>query len=197
MLKDTRYKHRIPHPQGLFAAEYTEKTPMSALLTQAIAGQFEAAFAMFNRCLEACPTEHWDALIAKYPLWQTAYHTLCFVDLYLSPGEKTWQPRTGPGGFHPLGWTELDEEYPSRRFTKDELLAYAALLAPMIRTTIEGETAERLAGESGFSRLTFSRAELHIYALRHVQHHAGQIGARLRALGVDPGRWVKSGLPTA
>ena len=77
---------------------------MSALLTQAIAGQFEAAFAMFNRCLEACPDEHWDALIAKYPFWQTAYHTLCFVDLYLSSGEKTWQPRTGPGGFHPRGW---------------------------------------------------------------------------------------------
>jgi len=167
---------------------------MTDLIKEAIAGQFEAAFAMFTQCIDACPAEQWDASIAKYPLWHVAYHTLCFVDLYLSPGEKAWQPRTGTGGFHPLGWTELDEEYPSRRFTKDELLAYAALLAPMIRSTIEGETPERLAGESGFSRLPFSRAELHIYALRHVQHHAGQMGAKLRTLGIDQLNWVKSGV---
>ena len=166
---------------------------MTTLLTRAIAGQFEAAFAMFTQCLDRCPHEHWDAPIAKYPFWHVAYHTLCFVDLYLSPGEKVWQPRTtAPNAFHPLGWTELDEEYPSRRFPKAELLAYAALLTPLIRATIESESSERLAGESGFSRLTFTRAELHIYALRHVQHHAGQLGAKLRTLGVDT-QWIKSG----
>jgi hypothetical protein len=43
------------------------------------------------------------------------------------------------------------------------------------------------------SRPSLSRAELHIYNIRHIQHHAGQLSLRLRletGEGVD---WVGSG----
>ncbi len=149
---------------------------------------------MFHDCVKACPAHHWDGLIAKYPFWMVAYHTLCFVDLYLSPGEKVWQPRTET--HHPKGWAELDEEYPSRAFTQEELLAYTRLCRGLVTEVLgEGpnsETPESLDGPSGFSRQAFSRAELHVYNIRHIKHHTGQLSAFLRRVGVDTS-WAKSG----
>jgi hypothetical protein len=94
-----------------------------------VRGQLEAALSMLAECLERCPREQWDAPVAKYPFWLAAYHTLCFVDVYLSRDDAAWQPQTqGPGGsLHPRGRAELDAEHPSRRFERDELLAYVAL----------------------------------------------------------------------
>ncbi len=158
--------------------------------------QFEAALAMLRQCLERCPPEHWDGLIAKYPFWMVAYHTLCFDDCYLAPSDAAWVPSTGPGGFHPAGRAELEEEYPSRRFERDELLRYADFVRDRLRRVLgegtEGETAGSLAGPSGFPWLPFTRAELHLYNLRHIQHHTGQLTAFLRRVGVETG-WVKSG----
>ena len=33
----------------------------------------------------------WDAPIAKYPFWMVAYHTLCYVDCYLSPDNAAFE----------------------------------------------------------------------------------------------------------
>lgn len=176
-----------------------------------LAAQFEASLRMLHDCIRQCPPEHWDSLIAKYPFWMVAYHTLCFVDLYLSPGEAVWQPRTGEGsggvgGLHPLGWAELNDEYPSRRFSQAELLGYVEICRRMLGVVLgdndgaaskeasraQPETDESLEGPSGFSRLPFSRAELHLYNIRHIQHHTGQLSAFLRRVGVDT-KWARSG----
>lgn len=162
---------------------------MLDLYKQSVIGQFEAALCMLNNCLERCPSEHWDGKVAKYTFWQVAYHTLCYIDCYLAPSNDAWQPHPT---LHPLGRTELEEEYPSRRFTQEELLHYVKLCREKIITAIAAESAETLKGPSGFSHLSIPRAELHLYNLRHVQHHTGQLTAFLRRVGVDT-FWVKKG----
>lgn len=156
--------------------------------------QFEAAFAMLVDCIEKCPEASWDGTIAKYPFWHAAYHTLCFVDVYLERSDEAWLPHAE---FHPKGRQELDDEYPSRRFSREELLAYAAFCREKIARVpgngVGAETEESLSGPSGFPWLPFSRAELHVYNTRHIQHHAGQLGAFLRRAGVEL-KWVKRGL---
>ena len=146
---------------------------------------------MLNDCVEKCPPAQWDGVVAKYPFWQVAYHTLCFVDLYLSPGETSFAPRAD---VHPAGLREFDDEYPSRRFTQRELLDYVALCRQKARETLAAETAESLQGPSGFPGRPATRGELHVYNIRHVMHHAGQLGAFLRR--ADPSlnpRWIGSG----
>lgn len=163
------------------------------LLRRTIFGQFQAALAMLHECIDRCPDAHWDGLIAKYPFWQVAYHTLCFVDLYLEPDEH--QFRTRPD-IHPQGMAEFDDEHPSRRFEKPELLAYVAACRAKLTAALgdgpNAESPEVLAGPSGHARRNFPRAEMHLYNLRHVQHHAGQLSAFLRRVGVDT-RWVGKG----
>jgi hypothetical protein len=92
--------------------------------------------------------------------------------------------------FHPAGRADLEDEYPSRRFTKAELLAYFGFCLEKLNATIPSETAAALnAPAAGFP---FSRAELHLQGIRHTQHHTGQLSASLRRVGVDT-RWVKCG----
>lgn len=193
---------------------------MSAPIKPILLGQFEAALAMLRECIEQCPAEYWDGpapkhAIAKYPFWMVAYHTLCFVDCYLSPDNGAFQrvldqgprrpsPGSEPVDLHPRGVQELEDEYPSRTFSRAELLAYVSIchrkLIDALGDGPASESAEMLAGPSGFAWLALSRAELHLYNIRHVQHHTGQLGAFLRR--VNPAlqaqssfRWVKTGWP--
>ncbi len=164
-------------------------------------GQFEASLCMLNECMEKCPQEHWDGKIAKYTFWQVAYHTLCFVDLYLSPSVESFQRRD----LHPQGWSEpgsswsrFKEEYPSRRFDKRELTEYLAICRQKGIETLASETPESLEHVSGFQWLPFSRGEVHLYNIRHIQHHTGQLSAFLRKVDEalqDPKavRWISTG----
>jgi hypothetical protein len=149
---------------------------MAEFIGRILAGQYQAALCMLNDCLAACPPESWDAEVGKYPFWQVAYHALCFADLYLTPHEKAFQPRTD---FHPAGWREFEDEYPSRRFEKSELAAYLAFCREKAATALVAETATSLEGPSGHARRNFSRGELHVF-IRHLQHHVGQLSALLR-----------------
>jgi hypothetical protein len=159
-----------------------------------VAAQFEAALCMMNDCLAKCPDRHWEGIVGKYPFWQVAYHTLCFVDLYLTKSHEAFEFRA----IHPGGWKEFDDEHPSRRFEREELLDYLQVCRAKILETIAAETPATLEGPSGFSWIQFSRAEMHLYNMRHVQHHAGQLSAFLRKAEPslqDPKvvRWVSTG----
>ena len=134
-----------------------------------LTGQFEAALCMLNECIQKCPHDHWDGKIARYAFWPVAYHTLCFVDLYLSPNEASFQFRD----VHPHGWSEFNDEFPSRRFDRRELTACLAICRQKATETLACETRESLESASGFHWLPFSRGELHLDNIRHIQHHTG------------------------
>src|SRR5713226_6021906 len=110
-------------------------------------GQFEASLCMLNDCVQNCAPRHWDGRIAKYPFWQVAYHTLCFVDLYLSPDEQSFQLRD----IHPHGWSELNDEYPSRRFDQREITEYLAICRQKAVATLASETRRIPAARGGVS----------------------------------------------
>lgn len=166
-------------------------------LQQIFLGQYDASLAMLHDCIAACPAGQWDGKIARYPFWQTAYHTLCYADYYLSRDEAAFVTRPD---LHPRGMDELGDEYPSRRFEPGELTRYALLCRDKARTAIPQETDEILRGPCGFARRGITRGELHIYNIRHIQHHTGQLGAFLRR--VDEAfqtqsalRWIGTGWP--
>ena len=163
---------------------------MSNYLQNILLGQYEASLAMLRDCLAKCPAAQWDEKVAKYTFWQVAYHTLCFADLYLTDDESQFVFRD----LHPAGWEEFNGEYPSRRFSQEELLRYADLCREKARDILTAETQERLEGPSGFARHPTSRGEMHVYNIRHIQHHAGQLSALLRRANVDT-RWVRTGWP--
>ena len=150
-----------------------------------LTGQFEAALCMLNDCLVRCPPEHWEDKIANDSFRQVAYHTLFFVDLYMSPTEEAFALRD----LHHRGGDERASTMPSLGLPKDDALAYVRICRQKTLYTLASETARSLQGPSGFSRVPFSRGELHLQSLRHVQHHTGQLSAFLRRVAEDGGRW--------
>jgi uncharacterized damage-inducible protein DinB len=156
-------------------------------------GQFEASLAMLKQCIDACPPEHYEGKIANGTFRTIAYHTLFFVDLYLSPAEAAFELRE----LHQRGGNEASPG-PSPGLSKEETLSYVEVCRQKARGTLASETAATLEGPSGFSRLQFSRGELHLYNIRHIQHHTGAMSAYLRRVDArlkdsrDLG-WVRTG----
>jgi uncharacterized damage-inducible protein DinB len=161
---------------------------MSEYIKQILKGQFEASLSMLKQCLAACPEEHWEGKIANGTFRWVAYHTLFFVDFYLSPNEKGFTLRE----LHERGGNELGPGV-STGLDKQETLAYLEICHQKLLTAIAAETEESLAGPSGFEYRNFTRGELHIYNIRHIQHHTGQLSAYLRR--VDPQCQQQKSLP--
>jgi hypothetical protein len=153
---------------------------MTELYKQIVLGQFEAALAMFRQCVERCPEANWDNKIANYTFRQVTYHALFFVDFYLSTNEASFQLRD----LHHRGGDERVAVI-SPGLSKQETLDYVLICREKLLAQVNAETAESLAGPSGIDRRNITRAELHIYNMRHLQHHAGQLTAFLRKLNID------------
>jgi uncharacterized damage-inducible protein DinB len=164
---------------------------MVDFLRQILQSQFEAALSMVKDCVAECGPEYWEGKIANATFRQIAYHTLFFVDYYLSKDKESFQLRD-------LHKTGGDERGPTlcSGLSKDETLEYVRICRQKMIESLKRETAESLQGPSGFRKC--SRAELHIYNIRHIQHHAGAMAAYLRRVDPTIGerevlRWVGHG----
>ena len=147
--------------------------------------QFGAAIDMLENAIDACPDEVWGDRERRPEFWYVAYHTLFLLDLYLAPGEAGFAPPA------PFTLSELEDDvFPDRVYTRDELRDYLRHGRDKCRATIEGMTDDEAERRAGFDWLELSRAELLLYNLRHVQHHAAQLNLILRQATGSAPRWV-------
>jgi len=80
---------------------------------------------------------------------------------------------------------------PDRVYSKEELLSYLAHGREKCRQRISSMTEEQADQRCGFHWLDISTAEILLYNMRHVQHHAAQLNFMLnRETGSAP-RWVR------
>jgi hypothetical protein len=170
-------------------------TAMIDVVKESLIHQYEAALATLGACVEQCPYAAWNGPVGNLAFCQVALHTLFFADYYLGESDNAFreQPfhRERPDFFR--DYEELQPRQQVLLYDKSGVLAYLTHCRRKAAETIAAETAESLAGPSGFERRRCSRLELHVYNVRHIQHHAAQLSLRLR---LDVGReipWVSSG----
>ena len=156
--------------------------------------QFGAAIEMLENAITHCPEALWSDRSRKPEFWYVAFHTLFYLDLYLSKTDKGFVPPA------PFTLDELDERglMPDRVYTKEELLAYLGHGRAKCQAVMSALTDEMLDEQAGFDWLDISVIESHLYNMRHIQHHVGQLNMMLsREAGSAP-RWVRrAGLPLA
>lgn len=159
---------------------------MTFTMQAALQNQFGAALDMLERALHACPESLWTKGDPEGAFWYGAYHTLFFVDYYLSDPTQAFHPPP------PFDLRELDPEglLPARTFTRDELLGYLDHGRQRLAAALAALTQERAASPAGFPRPELSVLELLLNTLRHVQHHTGQLNACLSRAGFEAPRWV-------
>ncbi len=149
-----------------------------------------------ENAVRACPSELWGDPSAKPAwkerdvagFWYVVYHTLLFLDFYMSDSPATFEPPA------PFTKDELDPAglLPPRLYTKDELLIYLDHCRKKFHRAIAALTEEHARGCSEFKNTGLRRGELLLYLTRHVQHHAGQLNLLLRQHTGSAPRWVKS-----
>jgi hypothetical protein len=163
-----------------------------------LVNQYEAALSMLKAAVDQCPDPAWNAPVANHRFSQIVFHTLYFTDLYLGREDEA-SFRRQP--FHrqlarlfadlPADHEPLEDPTP-RPYDRASLLAYLEFCRRKVSDIVATETEETLNAPEIFGR-EFSRAELHVYNIRHIHHHAAQLSLRLRLDGGHGVEWVGSG----
>jgi hypothetical protein len=120
--------------------------------------------------------------------WYVAYHTLFWLDLYLSGGVEGFVPPV------PYNIDELDPRgvLPERIYSRDELLNYLNHCHKKCQVTIERLTDDKAhqVCHITWAKDGISFAELLVDNMRHVQEHGAQLNMLLgQRAGISTG-WV-------
>jgi DinB superfamily len=166
---------------------------MESLWCNALWQQFGAAIDTVGIALLACPDTLWNERLWRNSstppvpvefseFWNIAFHTLFWLDLYLSGSLE---------GFAPPSPFTLED--PDRAYTKGELQAYLVYTRTKCRKAIAELTEEKAGRLCTFPWLpgkTFSFLELQLYNMRHVQEHASQLHLFLGQHGHAVSSWI-------
>ena len=166
---------------------------MDNIYRMAVAQQFSAAIDMLENVLLACPDELWQVRLWDDPnlprsseFWYILYHTLFWLDLYLSGSVEGFRPPA------PFTLDELDPAgiIPDRPYNKDELRTYLEHTRKKCRSTIEALTNEKAHQPCTFPWGEVTFAALLLDNMRHVQERLAQLNLILgQKVGWSP-RWV-------
>jgi len=153
-------------------------------LKDLLAHQYEASLSMLHLAIARCPEASWNERVANLKYCQAAFHVVFFGDVYLQPSDDVNALKRQR--FHIehaadfRDYEELEDRAQVLLYDKAFVLNYLLFVRSKASETIARESADVLAGRSGFARRKCSRAELHVYNIRHIQHHAAQLILRLR-----------------
>jgi hypothetical protein len=138
----------------------------------------------------------WNCRVGNLAFCQVAFHALFFTDFYLGgPNEDAFrgQPFHRENGPIFRDYEELEERVQVLLYDKPAIKAYLMHCREKASQAIRAESDESLRAPCGFARKPFSRAELYVLNIRHLQHHVAQLSLRLRLDANESVSWVASG----
>jgi hypothetical protein len=169
---------------------------MLIVLRDLISHQFEAALCTLDQCIGRRPDSAWNAPVGNLKFCQVAFHTLFYTDFYLGSTEESFrdQPYHREHAHVFRDYEELEPREQRLLYDKASIVDYLAFCRRKLARALAAETVETLMAPCGFPRRQgMTRAELYVYNLRHVQHHAAQLSLRLRLDFREEIPWIASG----
>lgn len=146
---------------------------------------------MLHNAIHLWPEEYWNT---RKKFFYHAYHTLVFLDYYLSIPPRNFSSALPFTLVDPadIPHDAIDDVMPNRVYSKQELLEYSQFCREKCRKVITGLTEEKLAAPwiddshdlslelSGRDALQYSVLDILLYNMKHVQHHVAQMNLLLR-----------------
>lgn len=161
-------------------------------MTSILVSQYKASLGMLRDVLGEIPERQWNTEEYNNPNWQIAYHMVWATKFYLGANPDDYIPfQNAIEGAESLGGIQ-DWENPEEgvkvegAHTKGEILSFMDEVESTLQSAID---AFPFNDNSGFEWYPYSRLELHINSIRHIQHHTAQIIERLKAKGIVGFRW--------
>jgi hypothetical protein len=148
--------------------------------------QFGAAIDSLEGAMLVCPESVWGDRSRNPEFWYTAYHTLFWLDYYLTEDPHGFVPPS------PFTLEELDPAgiIPSRVYSKEELHSYLRHGREKCRTRILEFSDRQVQAHYSFGSIEGTFEEQLLYGMRHVQHHAAQLNLILRQTTDSASPWV-------
>ena len=159
---------------------------MDAAMKSILWLQFGAAVDMLEGALRHCPDKLLSDRSKQPEFWYIVYHTLFYLDLYLSDAQEGFAPPS------PFTLSEMDPSgaMPDRVYTREELQTYLDHGRRKGRAAIAALTDETARVSRKFGSIEGTFLERLLYNMRHVQHHAAQLNLILRQQIDSAPRWV-------
>lgn len=181
--------------QGIGQTQNSLKMDDKAI-TGILESQYKAALQMLRQTIEKIPSNQWNNKEFNNPNWQIAYHAIWGAQFYLGPNGESFVPwKKAIEGAESLGgaqeWENPGESVIVEGYnSKEELLSFIDNIEDGLQQAI---SKLPLADSSGFEWYPYSRLELHINSIRHIQHHTAQLIERMKAKGITGFPWAIDG----
>jgi DinB superfamily len=156
---------------------------MQSLINQSLWFQLGASIDMLIQAIRNCPNYLWDT---PQQFWYKAYHALYWTDYYASTEPEHFLPPS------PFTLSEMDANglMPPCIYSPAELLDYAAQCKQKCKNLIDGLDEQTMQARFVNEYRDYSRLEIILYNMRHIQHHTGQLNTVLRQGNVDAMQWI-------
>ena len=164
-------------------------------VSRSFASQYHAVLSMMEQTVRLCPEQLWYAPGRTNPFWRIAYHALHVANHYLQETEHEpvrWQPARA--GYQHLAPSPSPPHTPQPQadqpYTRNEMLDLIDFSRAQVDRILPGVD---MSAPSGFHWLPFSKLELQLYNIRHLQQHVGDLSTLLHThagLEID---WIKMG----
>jgi hypothetical protein len=155
-------------------------------IRDALQSQYLASLEMLEKAIRQCPETLWIDTKPKNKFWHIAFHVLFYTHLYLQPTEEDFTPWEKQSG-DIASLSEPPQVF--KPYSQAEILEYLVFCQQQVQVQL---AAADLDAESGFYWLPFKALEKHIYNIRHIQLHAGELCERMGKVGIDID-WVGKG----
>jgi len=172
----------------------------TTLFTDAIISQYKAALSMLRNVISRVPEDMWNSeeQADTNKSWRLLYHTIWSTQYYLNGKaiDSAFWERAIPGA-ESLGgaWEDPQTIIPVKGTNSpEELLGFLEDIEANLEMNVKTLPLEQ---PSGFEWYPYSRFELHINNIRHIQHHTGEIIERLKNKGYSGFDWAIDGNPPA
>ncbi len=168
---------------------------MSKLYKDLIRNQYDSALRTLKHCIDECPDEMWHQPVCNHSFSQSVFHALFFADVYLGANPQVVEDQE----FHHenqevlAGYEEWESTPPTKKYDRQFVDSYLTHCRNKTTAAIAQFTDDNLSQPSGFDWINGTMAEVHVYNIRHIQHHAAQLSLRLRLDHDVSVPWVKSG----
>jgi hypothetical protein len=181
----------VEEPGPGYPADRAAALSLRECVTEALRSQYSAAFSTLEEAISFFPERYWQRSHEDGPADQVIFHTLFFADVYLGSGfdavrEQAFH-RRHPDLFQ--DYEELANREPANRYPRDLCVQYLEFCRTKAEEHLSSQTERSLLADSGFPGRSLSRLALDLYNIRHIQHHAAQLGLRNQLGGGKPLSW--------
>lgn len=169
------------------------RNSLNKSISTSIAEQYGASIKMLENIVQNCEVELWEDTNREPIISQIIYHSLFFLDYYLSKNKTEREAFKGRLGDDKMG-ERTDGMLWDKIYTRAELQEYISFIREKAKKRFDELSLEELNSQSVFEWHGSSILSSLLYNLRHVMLHVGALHVRLNAVAREPQKWVSKHL---